>query len=98
MPLKVEFHAHTSDDPQDVIPYSARELIDRAAALGYDALAITLHDRQLDLEPLRDHAAARGLVLIRGIERAIQGKHVLLLNFAEGTEDASDFDDVAALK
>ena len=98
MPLKVEFHAHTSDDPQDVIPYSARELIDRAAALGYDALAITLHDRQLDLEPLRDHAAARGLVLIRGIVRAIQGKHVLLLNFAEGTEDASDFDDVAALK
>jgi predicted metal-dependent phosphoesterase TrpH len=98
VPLKVEFHAHTSDDPQDVIPHSSCELIDRAAALGYDALAITLHDRQLDLEPLRDHAAARGVVLIPGIERAIHGKHVLLLNFAEGTEDVNDFDDVAELK
>jgi predicted metal-dependent phosphoesterase TrpH len=98
VPLKVEFHAHTADDPQDVIPHSSCELIDRAAALGYDALAITLHDRQLDLEPLRDHAAARGVVLIPGIERAIQGKHVLLLNFAEGAEDVNDFDDVAELK
>jgi len=49
--LKVEFHAHTSDDPADRIPHSTAELIDRAAALGYDAVAVTLHDRQLDLSP-----------------------------------------------
>ncbi len=29
--LKVELHTHTSDDPADWIPHSARELIDRAA-------------------------------------------------------------------
>ena len=55
--LKVEFHSHTSDDPQDQIPYSARELIDRAAGLGYDALAITLHNRQLDIRHLIHYAA-----------------------------------------
>src|SRR5438876_750239 len=97
-PLKVELHAHTSDDPQDVIPYSSCELIDRAATLGYDALAITLHDRQLDVASLRGYAAARGLVLIPGIERTIQGKHVLLLNFAEGAGDVNNFEDLAELK
>ncbi len=51
--LKVELHSHTSDDPHDRIPYSAEQLIDRAAALGYDALAITLHDKQLDLRAWR---------------------------------------------
>jgi predicted metal-dependent phosphoesterase TrpH len=97
-PLKVEFHTHTADDPRDVIPYSTRELIDRAGALQYDALAITLHDRQLDIEPLRAYAAARGVVLIPGIERTIHGSHVLLINFADGAQDVQDFDDVVELK
>ena len=56
--LKVELHSHTADDPHDRIPYSAEQLIDRAAALGYDALAITLHDRQLDLARLAPYAAS----------------------------------------
>ena len=96
--LKVELHTHTSDDPQDRIPHSACALIDRAAALGYDALAITLHDRQLDVCPLAPYAAERGIILIPGIERTIEGRHVLLLNFARGAEDVKSFRDVARLK
>src|SRR5881396_1483192 len=96
--LKVELHSHTSDDPHDSIPHSATDLIDRAAALGYDALAITLHDRQLDVGRLRPYAADRGLVLIPGIERTIEGKHVLLLNYETGTEDVRTFADLARLK
>jgi predicted metal-dependent phosphoesterase TrpH len=96
--LKVDLHTHTSDDPLDRIPYSTRELIDRAAALGYDALAITLHDRQLDVGPLESHADERGIVLISGIERTIERKHVLLLNFSPAAEDVSSFDDLARLK
>ncbi len=49
--LKVELHTHTADDPYDDVPHSTIELIDRAATLGYDALAVTLHDRQLDVRP-----------------------------------------------
>jgi predicted metal-dependent phosphoesterase TrpH len=96
--LKVDLHTHTSDDPLDRIPYSTCELIDRAAALGYDALAITLHDRQLDVVPLASYAAERGVVLIPGIERTIDGRHVLLLNFSSAAEEVGSFDDIARLK
>jgi predicted metal-dependent phosphoesterase TrpH len=96
--LKVELHTHTGDDPQDRISYSSEQLIDRAAALGYDALAITLHDAQLESPMLTAYAEARGIVLIPGIERTIQGKHVLLLNFSRATENVHSFDDLAALK
>lgn len=97
--LKIELHSHTSDDPHDVIPYDTFELIDAAAAHGYQALAITLHDRQLDLTPFAGFARERGVVLIPGIERTICGKHVLLLNFsAASTEAVRSFDDVRRLK
>ena len=96
--LKVELHAHTADDPVDRIPYTTLDLIDRAADLGYDALAITLHEKQLDLARFAPYAADRGLVLIPGVERTIEGKHVLLLNFASGAEDVDTFGDLARLK
>jgi len=96
--LKVELHTHTSDDPVDRIPHSARALIDRAAALEYDAVAITLHDRQFDVRPLVPYAAERGIILIPGIECTVEGRHVLLLNFPRGAEDVRSFGDVARLK
>ena len=97
--LKVDFHIHTGDDPIDRIPYSTHQLIDRAAALGYDALAITLHDYQLDVQPLAASAAERGVVLIPGIERTIEGRHVLLLNFpGAAVADVRTFDDVRRLR
>jgi predicted metal-dependent phosphoesterase TrpH len=99
MMLKVELHTHTSDDPVDRISHSSRDLIDRAAALGYDALAITLHDSQLDPGPLAVYARERGILLIPGIERTIRGRHVLLLNFSrEGAEGVCSFEDLARLK
>ena len=96
--LKVELHAHTADDPLDAIPHTTTQLIARAAELGYDALALTLHDRQLDICPYVSFAAERGVTLIPGIERTIQGKHVLLLNFRQGAEDVRSFKDLAHLK
>jgi predicted metal-dependent phosphoesterase TrpH len=96
--IKVELHSHTSEDPVDRIPYTSAQLIDHAATLGFGAVAITLHERQLDVRRLARHAAERGIVLIRGIERSIEGRHVLLLNFRDGTEDIETFDDLARLK
>jgi predicted metal-dependent phosphoesterase TrpH len=96
--LKVDFHTHCSDDPVDRIPYSSFQLIDRAATLGFDALAITLHDRQLDVRHLAPYAQERGVVLIPGIERTIEGKHVLLLNFSTAAEDVCTFADLARLR
>jgi predicted metal-dependent phosphoesterase TrpH len=96
--LKVELHTHSADDPVDRIPYTTAQLIARAAALGYHALAVTLHDKQLDLTPFLGLAADHRLTLIPGIERTIHGKHVLLLNFSRRAEEVTSFDDVAALK
>jgi predicted metal-dependent phosphoesterase TrpH len=96
--LKAELHIHTSDDPADAIPYSTDDLIDHAAGLGYQALAITLHNRQLDLRPFAAHARERGITLIPGVERTIRGKHVLLLNFPVEAERVNTLEEVAALK
>ena len=96
--LKVELHTHTDHDPLDRIPHTARELIDRAAALGYHALAITLHDRFHESADDAAYARERGLVLIPGIERTIGGRHVLLLNFPRECERVRNFDEIAALK
>jgi predicted metal-dependent phosphoesterase TrpH len=96
--LKVDLHIHTADDPSDPIPYQTHELIDHAAALGFDAIAITLHDRQLDLRPYLQYAASRHVVLIPGVERTIAGRHVLLLNFSPAAERVQSFEDVARLK
>jgi predicted metal-dependent phosphoesterase TrpH len=96
--LKVELHTHTLDDPIDRIPHTVTDLIDRAALLGYHALAVTLHHRQLDLLPYASYAAERGIVLIPGVERTVEGRHVLLLNFRSGAESVRTFDDLARLK
>ena len=96
--LKVELHTHTSDDPVDRIPHTSLELIDRAAALGYHALAITLHDKQQNLEALRAHAERRGVVLIPGVERTIERRHVLLLNFTARAASVESFQALSTLK
>jgi predicted metal-dependent phosphoesterase TrpH len=96
--LKVELHTHTADDRVDRIPHSTLELIDRAVALGYHALAVTLHEHQLDLRRFAPYAADRGLVLIPGVERTIEGRHVLLLNFRQGADDVCTFSELARLR
>ena len=98
MPIKIELHAHTSDDPIDRIPHTTRELIDHAAALEYGALAITLHDRQLDVTSHLEYARERGIILLPGIERTVERRHVLLINFPPDAEQVQTFDEVAALK
>jgi len=65
--LKADLHIHTADDPADLISYSTFDVIDRAAELGYGALAVTLHDQQLDPSPYYTYAITRGIVLIPGI-------------------------------
>jgi predicted metal-dependent phosphoesterase TrpH len=97
--LKVDFHLHSAEDPADHIHHDAATLIDRAAAAGYGALAITLHDRQLDSPWIIDYAREQGIVLLPGIERTIEGKHVLLINFPRAAaESVFTFRDLAWLK
>ena len=97
--LKVDLHLHTAEDPLDQIDHTAVDLVDRAAGLGFDALAITLHDHQFADAGLAARARERGITLIPGMERTIRGRHVLLLNFpAAAAEAVHTFDDVRRLK
>jgi predicted metal-dependent phosphoesterase TrpH len=97
--IRVELHAHTSDDRHDRLPHTARDLIARAGALGYGALAITLHDSTFDPAPLAAFAREHGVRLVRGCERTIRGKHVLLLNYpADAIRAVQQLDDLAPLK
>ena len=93
--LKVDLHLHTTDDPADVIPHDAHQVIDAAANRGFDALAITLHDRELSDPRTLDYARERGITLLPGVERTIEGRHVLLINFRDGTDQIRSFDDLA---
>jgi predicted metal-dependent phosphoesterase TrpH len=97
--LKVELHAHTAQDRADRVAHSTRELVDHAIGLGYHALAVTLHDIQRDNTSDAAWARERRFVLLAGIERTIQGKHVLLINFPrQATAAVRRFDDIPRLK
>ena len=96
--LKVELHAHTDQDPEDRIPYSTQDLIDRAADLGYHAIAVTLHDRYFDPTPFAAYARERGVLLLSGIERTIARRHVLLVNFGPESAAVRSFADLVRLK
>jgi len=97
--LKVDFHLHTTEDPVDRIDHTASELVARAASLGYGALAITPHDGQFNDPRVRAYARDLGITLIPGIERTVEGSHVLLLNFPDiAVESVRTFADVAHLK
>ena len=95
--MKVELHTHTADDPVDRIPHTTEQLIDHAAALGYGALAVTLHDRWFDAARLEGYARDRGITLISGIEHTLNGKHVLILNAPREVERARSWADLAAI-
>ncbi|MFN7983586.1 MAG: PHP-associated domain-containing protein [Vicinamibacterales bacterium] len=96
--LKVDLHIHTADDPVDRIPHTTEALLRRAAQLAFDAVAVTLHDRQLELAPLAGLAQDLGITLIPGIERTIHGRHLLLLNFPPHAVGVTTFEEVEALK
>lgn len=81
------------------MPHTAQDVIDRAATLGFGALAITLHDSQFEDPAACAYARERGVTLIPGNERTIEGRHVLLLNFpAADVDRVETFDDLRQLR
>src|SRR5437870_12845260 len=78
--IKIDLHIHTLDDPKDAIDYSAHELLERARALGFRVLAITLHDAVFDRAEVFADAARMGILLIPAAEVRLEGADVILLN------------------
>ena len=78
--IKIDLHIHTLDDPIDALDYSAHELLERAKALGFRVLAITLHDAVFDRPEVFADAARMGILLIPAAEMRLEGADVILLN------------------
>jgi predicted metal-dependent phosphoesterase TrpH len=97
--IKIDLHLHTLDDPKDALDYSAHQLLERARALGFRVLAITLHDAVFDRPEVFADAAAMGILLIPAAEMRLEGADVILLNVtADEAASLRTFDDLAALR
>jgi predicted metal-dependent phosphoesterase TrpH len=97
--IKVDLHMHSGEDPEDGLRYPATALVDKAVALGFDAIAITLHCKVLDDERLFAFARAKGLLLIPAVEWNIRGRDVLLYNVRQSdVENIETFEDLRTFK
>jgi predicted metal-dependent phosphoesterase TrpH len=96
--LKVQFHIHSKQDPRDNIKYSEKQIIDRASRLGYDSIAITCHDVIIFNEDLKKYAEKKRILLIPGIEKTIQKKHVVILNADLAAQSINSFEDLKKYK
>ncbi|HEX4668159.1 MAG TPA: PHP-associated domain-containing protein [Chthoniobacterales bacterium] len=97
--IKLDLHIHTLDDPKDHLDYTAHQLLERARALGFGALAITLHDKVFDRPEVFADAAAMGILLIQAAEMRLEGADVVLLNVQPNdVENLDTFDDLRQLR
>jgi predicted metal-dependent phosphoesterase TrpH len=92
--LKVQLHCHTAQDPLDFVGHSEKELINRAAKLGYDVLAISCHNVVIFNEDLMEYARKKRILLIPAIEKSIERKHVLILNADVSAQNIKSFADL----
>jgi len=97
--LKAELHAHTNEDPtHPYLKHNAKQLINILAKRKYKILAITNHDKFTYSESLRKYAQKKGIMLIPGIEKTIQGKHVVMLNANKKAEQIENFKELREYK
>jgi predicted metal-dependent phosphoesterase TrpH len=97
--IKIDLHIHTLDDPKDAVDYSAHQLLERARALGFRTLAITLHDAVFGRMEVFADAAAMGILLIPAAEMRLHGADVIVLNVtAEEMAELKSFDDLRQLR
>jgi predicted metal-dependent phosphoesterase TrpH len=97
--LKAELHSHCSLDPIDykLCKHSPEGLIEEAARLGYEVLAITCHDLDVWNEGLSEYARSLGITLIPGMEVNAEGrKHTLVYNFRTGPENLNTLKKIRA--
>ncbi|MDX6765899.1 MAG: PHP-associated domain-containing protein [Candidatus Methylacidiphilales bacterium] len=81
---RVELHNHCDCDPQDALDYSARDLVDACVARGVQVLAITPHREVFHDPDAVNYARSRGVLLLPGVEKMIEGREIVLINVAPG--------------
>ncbi|MDI6821222.1 MAG: PHP domain-containing protein [Patescibacteria group bacterium] len=99
MKFKTNLHFHTNDDPRDKgIKHSFYEGIDKAKKLGFEIIALACHQKLINLPEYHNYAAKNNILLINGIERAIEKKHVVILNADQESETINTFAELEKYK
>jgi len=99
--LKVEMHSHCNLDPHDfrICDYSPEVLIQQAARLRYEALAITCHNLDVWNPGLAAYAEGHGITLIPGMEVSVGGRrHCLVYNFQTVAQNLDSLAKIQALR
>lgn len=78
--FRVELHNHCDCDTQDSLDYSARDLVNACVRHGVDVLAITPHREVFHDPETVAYARSRGILLIPGVEKMVEGRELVLLN------------------
>ena len=97
--MKAELHSHCSIDPIDyrICTYTPEELIQHAARLGYEILAITCHNKDIWTEELSGYARSLGVILIPGMEVTTERtRHTLVYNFGTGSDNLNTLQKIRA--
>jgi predicted metal-dependent phosphoesterase TrpH len=96
--LKAQLHVHSKQDPIDGIRHTEKHIIDHAANLGYEVLAISCHNVVIFNDDLKKYAEKKRILLIPAIEKNIQRKHVLILNADIQAQNINTFKDLKEYK
>lgn len=97
--LKADLHLHTGEDVFHKLKYNAKELIDYMVLKGFDIIAITCHGNVFYNKEITDYAKKKGILLIPGTERFIEGKEVLIYNLTQTqAKKIHTFQDLRQLK
>ncbi len=98
--LKTDLHMHVDRDPCDTyITHTARDIINLAAKQKFEVLAITCHDYVFPVKEIQSYAKKKGIILIQGAEKTLQGKHVLIYNINNSDlKKIKTFEDLGKLK
>ena len=100
MQFKADLHLHCGDgEIQDPWTPQSKDIIDHAKSLGFNLLSFTCHNKVFYNEDLAEYAEKQGILLIPGVERDIEGKHVLIYNINNReAQQVRTFNDLRQLK
>ncbi len=97
--FNIDLHHHCSSDPVDRLFYNEFQLVDQSVAAGLHAIAITPHGSVYHHPAAILYARTKGLLLIPGIEKMIEGREIVLLNVQpDEIPDTFTFADLQALR
>ena len=90
MRVKASLHIHTAEDKTEgeYITYNIFELVDRAAELGFQVLALTCHQFCVTTKEHIEYAKTKGILLLPGVElNLIEDNKVCLLYTSPSPRD-----------